>query len=178
LKSEPQYTHKLRSWWQAFPSITLDNDSITCCHDSAIYLSPFLNNLHFSNSFAALGEGFYAPVAPTALHTSAHLVHFNHDVGALLSLPEGIHQDPQFVDIFTGNRPLQGGNPLAINPKYILRNYMAQTAIEKVQRDNDYSEIDRLMTVLKMPFDEHPEHAHYAEAPPAWAADLSVSCSS
>lgn len=67
---------------------------------------------------------------------------------------------------------------MSINPKYVLRNYMAQTAIEKAQHDKDYSEIDHLMTVLQAPFDEHPEHAHYADAPPDWAADLSVSCSS
>ena len=67
---------------------------------------------------------------------------------------------------------------MGINPKYVLRNYMAQTAIEKAQRDKDYSEIDRLMTVLQAPFDEHPEHAHYADAPPDWATGLSVSCSS
>ncbi len=66
----------------------------------------------------------------------------------------------------------------AVNPKYVLRNYLAQTAIEKAERDKDYSEIDRLMTVLQAPFDEHPKYAHYAEAPPDWAAGLSVSCSS
>ncbi|WP_126456590.1 protein adenylyltransferase SelO [Sulfuriflexus mobilis] len=67
---------------------------------------------------------------------------------------------------------------LACNPKYVLRNYMAQVAIEKAERDQDYSEIDALMTLLKTPFDEHPAHAHYAEPPPDWAGDIEVSCSS
>jgi uncharacterized protein YdiU (UPF0061 family) len=67
---------------------------------------------------------------------------------------------------------------LACNPKYVLRNYMAQIAIDKAERDKDYSEINALMTVLKNPFDEHPEHAHYAEPPPDWAGDIEVSCSS
>lgn len=66
----------------------------------------------------------------------------------------------------------------AINPKFILRNHLAQTAIEKAERDKDYSEVDHLMTVLQAPFDEHPEHSHYAEIPPDWASGLSVSCSS
>ncbi len=65
-----------------------------------------------------------------------------------------------------------------VNPKYILRNYMAQLAIEKAGRDKDYSEIDRLMTVLSAPFDEHPGMSHYAEPPPDWAGNIQVSCSS
>ncbi len=67
---------------------------------------------------------------------------------------------------------------LACNPKYVLRNYMAQIAIEKAERYKDYSEIDALMTILKTPFDEHPAHAHYAEPPPDWASKIEVSCSS
>ena len=64
-----------------------------------------------------------------------------------------------------------------VNPKYILRNYLAQTAIEKAQ-NGDFSEIARLLSVLEKPFDEHPEHAAYAALPPDWANDLEVSCSS
>ena len=67
---------------------------------------------------------------------------------------------------------------MAINPKFILRNYLAQAAIEKAERDKDYSEIGRLLKVLQAPFDEHPEDDHYADQPPGWAAELSVSCSS
>lgn len=65
-----------------------------------------------------------------------------------------------------------------INPKYILRNYMAQIAIEKAEKDQDYSEIDQLLTLLLSPFDEHPEMEHYADLPPNWANEISVSCSS
>ncbi len=66
---------------------------------------------------------------------------------------------------------------LAVNPKYILRNYLAQTAIERAQA-GDFSEIDRLHSVLRRPFDEHPDHAGFAAAPPDWARGISVSCSS
>ena len=38
----------------------------------------------------------------------------------------------------------------AVNPKYILRNYMAQTAIEKAQ-EGDYSEVDRLLKIMHKP---------------------------
>ena len=64
------------------------------------------------------------------------------------------------------------------NPKYVLRNYMAQIAIDKATRENDYSEIDRLIHLLQSPCDEHPDLAHYAEPPPDWAENIQVSCSS
>ncbi len=64
-----------------------------------------------------------------------------------------------------------------VNPKYVLRNYMAQIAIEAAEQQ-DYSEIDRLMRMLQAPFEEHPDMAHYAEPPPDWAGSIQVSCSS
>jgi len=66
---------------------------------------------------------------------------------------------------------------LASNPKYVLRNYLAQVAIEKAEQ-GDYSEIEQLLMVLRAPFDEHPQQAHYAEPAPAWADTIQVSCSS
>lgn len=67
---------------------------------------------------------------------------------------------------------------LKANPKYILRNYMAETAIRKAEDEGDYREIDRLLTLLQSPFDEHPDCEHYAKHPPIWSKTLSVSCSS
>ena len=64
-----------------------------------------------------------------------------------------------------------------INPKYILRNYMAEIAIKKAE-ENDYSEIDHLFNLLQNPFAEQPENEAYAGFPPKWADDISVSCSS
>ena len=68
-------------------------------------------------------------------------------------------------------------NMRAINPKYVLRNYMAQGAIEKAQT-GDYSEVNLLLKVLQSPCEEHPEAQHYAGLPPDWAETISVSCSS
>ena len=65
-----------------------------------------------------------------------------------------------------------------VNPKYILRNHMAQTAIEKAESDKDYDEIDRLINLLHRPFDEHPDMEDYAAQAPAWAREIAVSCSS
>jgi len=64
-----------------------------------------------------------------------------------------------------------------VNPKYVLRNYLAQQAIEKAQQ-KDYSEIDRLLTLLQNPYSEQPGMDVYAAPPPNWGKHLSVSCSS
>jgi uncharacterized protein YdiU (UPF0061 family) len=64
-----------------------------------------------------------------------------------------------------------------VNPKYVLRNYLAQQAIERAQ-NGDYSEVSKLLAILEQPFDEQPEHDIYATLPPDWAAHLEVSCSS
>jgi uncharacterized protein YdiU (UPF0061 family) len=63
------------------------------------------------------------------------------------------------------------------NPKYILRNYLAQVAIDKAVQ-KDFSEIGKLLAILERPFDEQPENEAYAALPPDWASHLEVSCSS
>lgn len=65
-----------------------------------------------------------------------------------------------------------------VNPKYILRNYMVETAIRKASDNQDYSEIDILLNLLQKPFEEHDDLEHYAGHPPEWAQQISVSCSS
>ncbi|MGA3251550.1 MAG: protein adenylyltransferase SelO family protein, partial [Paraburkholderia sp.] len=64
-----------------------------------------------------------------------------------------------------------------VNPKFILRNHLAETAIRRA-REKDFSEVERLAAVLRRPFDEQPEHEAYAALPPDWASSLEVSCSS
>jgi uncharacterized protein YdiU (UPF0061 family) len=64
-----------------------------------------------------------------------------------------------------------------VNPKYVLRNYLAQVAIEKAQK-KDFSEVAKLLSILEHPYDEQPEHEAYAALPPDWASHLEVSCSS
>ncbi|ARU31245.1 hypothetical protein CAP31_05810 [Sulfuriferula sp. AH1] len=65
-----------------------------------------------------------------------------------------------------------------VNPKYILRNYLAENAIVAARDHNDMSEINNLMHILQQPYDEHPGMEAYAAAPPDWAQHISVSCSS
>ncbi|MDT8385171.1 MAG: YdiU family protein [Gammaproteobacteria bacterium] len=65
-----------------------------------------------------------------------------------------------------------------VNPRYILRNYLAEMAIRKAQHEDDYSVIEQLMQILQDPFAEHEAFARYAGHPPAWAQQIEVSCSS
>ena len=65
-----------------------------------------------------------------------------------------------------------------VNPKYILRNYLAEVAIRKAEDDKDYSEIETLFDLLSQPFDTHSGLDSYASEAPSWAQGLEVSCSS
>lgn len=64
-----------------------------------------------------------------------------------------------------------------VNPKYVLRNYLAQNAI-KAAESGDYDEVKKLFLVLQNPFDEQPEYEVYAALPPDWGKTLEISCSS
>ncbi len=66
---------------------------------------------------------------------------------------------------------------LATNPKFVLRNWVAQDAIVNAEARN-FDRIREVWSVLRKPFDEHPGFEHLAESPPAWATGLEVSCSS
>lgn len=65
-----------------------------------------------------------------------------------------------------------------LNPKYILRNHLAEIAIRRAADHRDYSEIERLYTLLATPYDEYPGFDAYAQEPPDWAKQIEVSCSS
>ncbi|XP_062813055.1 protein adenylyltransferase SelO isoform X2 [Anolis carolinensis] len=66
-----------------------------------------------------------------------------------------------------------------INPRYVLRNWMAESAAQKAEK-NDFSEVRLLQQILQSPFQMQTvaERAGYAQRPPAWAQDIKISCSS
>lgn len=84
--------------------------------------------------------------------------------------------------VLTGNTHAQKVACMnAVNPKYVLRNYLAQQAIDKATL-GDYSEVEKLLNILRKPYDEQPEHQDYFVKRPEWARHKAgcsmLSCSS
>ncbi|WP_145492180.1 protein adenylyltransferase SelO [Yersinia rohdei] len=65
----------------------------------------------------------------------------------------------------------------AVNPHYILRNYLAQLAIDSAEKD-DIQPLQRLHQALQQPFADNPEFNDLAALPPDWGKHLEISCSS
>ena len=66
------------------------------------------------------------------------------------------------------------------NPKFVLRNHLGEQAI-RAAKVRDYAEVNKLLTMLQSPFDEHEDvadHQALAGFPPDWASGIEISCSS
>lgn len=110
------------------------------------------------------------------------LSHYEGDRTALLAL--GLYHEPmqewldrydariQFIDPAERKKQM-----LSSNPKYVLKNYMLQEAVDAAQK-GDFSIVDDLFTIAQTPFDEHPEFERWAEATPQTFKNKKLSCSS
>jgi len=131
----------------------------------------FFRTLSGFGADAALGSGteflgpvraaFYAPEELTGATLTAWRAWFE-KYGARLGRDTGSA---------AGRRTLMN----ATNPKYVLRNYMAQLAIDKADA-GDFALIDELYTLLKAPYAEQPLHEQWFAKRPEWARDR-VGCS-
>jgi uncharacterized protein YdiU (UPF0061 family) len=65
-----------------------------------------------------------------------------------------------------------------INPKFVLRNWVAETAIRAVEDRGDVAPLDRILKIMQSPFEKHDGDEAFAAPPPPEMCHLEVSCSS
>ena len=65
-----------------------------------------------------------------------------------------------------------------VNPKYILRNWVAETVIRAAEDRGDLAPLEQVFRLLQSPYEEHPEAEAFAAPPPPELCGLEVSCSS
>ena len=75
------------------------------------------------------------------------------------------------------SRSLVADLMLKTNPKFVLRNHLAEEAI-RAAGAKDFSRINTLLMLLEAPFEEHPGFEAFADFPPDWASSIEISCSS
>lgn len=153
-----------------------------------------------SDSFArSLGPGFAVPVAAAAL-PSPHWVArsktlafrrmsgFDSHADAASAPIRDLYIDRPAFDAlplrYAGRLRSEPSNDAELalplnrfNPKFVLRNHLAEGAIERA-RSGDFDGLRRIHRLLEHPFHEQPESEADAGFPPDWAAQLEVSCSS
>ncbi len=74
---------------------------------------PFPQNLNSITRYSSLPESFYRRVKPQPL-SDPHLVSFSPVMAELLDIDEAELNSPEFVEIFSGNRLVNGSNPIAM----------------------------------------------------------------
>jgi serine/tyrosine/threonine adenylyltransferase len=65
-----------------------------------------------------------------------------------------------------------------VNPRYSLRNWVAEVAIRDAQDKGDYTTLEAVLNIISHPFDAHPEYTHFMQSAPEAYRELCVSCSS
>jgi uncharacterized protein YdiU (UPF0061 family) len=65
-----------------------------------------------------------------------------------------------------------------VNPKYVLRNWVAETAIRAVEDTGDVATLERIFKLIQSPFEKHDGDEAFAAPPPPELCGLEVSCSS
>ena len=63
------------------------------------------------------------------------------------------------------------------NPKYVLKNYIAQEVIQEVEQGGS-KRLNQWLIILSHPFDEHPDFESYSGPTPPQYKQIEVSCSS
>ena len=146
--------------------VDLLEDLFALMHQAEIDMSEFFRRLAEVDlerpSIDVLQDSFYR--ADLRQRHSADLARW------LVRYAARLRHDPQSPE-------QRGARTRAVNPRYVLRNYLAQQAIDRAEQ-GDMQMVHDLLEALRRPFDEQPENQAYAAPPPDWAARLEVSCSS
>ena len=110
------------------------------------------------------------------------LSHYEGDRESLLST--GLYHEPmnEWLDRYDErikhiDNTVRKEQMLAANPKYVLKNYMLQEAIDAADK-GDFSVVNDLYKIAQKPFDEHPEFERWAGATPQAFKNKKLSCSS
>ncbi len=110
------------------------------------------------------------------------LSHYEGDRTALLAT--GLYHEPMnaWLDRYDErikyiDNTVRKKQMLGANPKYVLKNYMLQEAIDAAE-EGDYSIVDDLFKIAKNPFEEYPEFERWAGATPQDFKNQKLSCSS
>ena len=126
-----------------------------------------LNTLSDETLMVPLMDAYYLPEELTAGHRSQIGNWIRRYVARLRE--EGVSDESR-------RREMNG-----VNPKYVLRNYLAQLAIDKAEQ-GDPSMVNELLETLRRPYDEQPGREAFAEKRPDWARSRAgcsmLSCSS
>ena len=107
----------------------------------------------------------------------SNILNNNHSIQVDESLKSWSQKFKERHSIEDGDINLRITHMNQINPKFILRNYLLQNAIDLAE-EGSYKEIDNLMKLITNPYEENLEYEKYAEKSPEWAADIGLSCSS
>lgn len=123
----------------------------------------------YTNFFRALGH-YRGERPPRALEALI-------PVAQREALADWLHHYDQRLEREIPDAAQRNAAMLAVNPKYILRNYLAQKIIEAAEA-GDYRPLASMAALLAEPYAEHPELEVWAAAPPEGAGAIALSCSS
>ena len=118
-------------------------------------------DLHGDFDLGILESAYYEPLAPkleTMQRTREWLRHYKNKLSE------------QGVDLSKRKEAMN-----RVNPKYVLRNYLAQIAIDQLEQGNP-GRVHQTLEVLRRPYDDQPECDEFAEKRPEWARSR-VGCS-
>lgn len=92
-------------------------------------------------------------------------------------LNEWLERYDERLRLNTSSADTRHATMLRTNPKYVLKNYILQEAIEAAEK-NDFTLVNDLLTLAQSPYDEHPAFERYANSTPNQYKNLKLSCSS